>query len=282
MQVLGLAPKRAKKRKGDQSPDSRNDTASSKGGSQDREKHKKKSKDKKKKKKKKKKKEKHKNKGNKLSFVDGFFDSKDNCELTDLSFLCGTMPPEYLDVLSGADGPAIPSSAVEKPNRTKTKRRKDGTTLQERLQEKLERNKQRLRQQREKAMLAKASRHKSHDKLGSQASPSLLESEVQYNSSYLDGHKLLSGAPPLVEGKGRVPSVPCPQLSQRSPIPREAFVKLQQKHPRDLFARKLDSPAVDQLRGRLQHEEEENTDLFSLGKSRPKTLELHTRQGNCL
>ncbi|XP_041460389.1 INO80 complex subunit D-like isoform X2 [Lytechinus variegatus] len=274
MQVLGLAPKRGKKRKGDQSPDSRNDSrndssnAGSKGGSQEREKHKKKSKDKKKKKKKKKKKEKHKKKGNRSILDDVMFNSKGNFELNNLNLLCRSRPPDYPGAVVGADNRTFHSNSVERAIKTKSKRRKDGSTLHERLQEKLERNKQRLRQQREKEMLAKSMQHTPFSNAATlEHTNNLLDSGVvQYkNSSYLDSQKYLPLMPPLVEGKGRVPSLPWPQIPQHLSSPREAFVKLQRKHPKDLFARKLDSPAVDLLRERLQQDEDERTDIFPLG-----------------
>ena len=274
MQVLGLVPKRGKKRKGDQSPDSRNDcrndssNAGSKGGSQEREKHKKKSKDKKKKKKKKKKKEKHKKRGNRSILDDVMFNSKGNFELNDLSLMCRSRPPDFASAVIGADNLTLHSNSVERAIKTKSKRRRDGSTLHERLQEKLERNKQRLRQQREKEILAKSMQHTQFTNAASlEHTNNLLDSGVaQYkNSSYLDSQKFLPLIPPLVEGKGRVPNLPWPQMPQHISSPREAFVKLQRKHPRDLFARKLDSKAVDLLRERLQLDEDERTDIFPLG-----------------
>ena len=175
--------------------------------------------------------------------------------------------------------------AGDKP---RTKLRADrGPILQDRLQYKLEKNKQRLKLQRDKEIEAiksaaqgrlssssptKLSETSANTTPMQQTSFSgLLSSLLQHQSGLYSGYHLpvlpstSSDVPHSHTHLGGIPSMPF-QLPPPHVPPSATVVLTKTRKPRELYKQKLKIPAVDKLREAYQEKERKRIDLFPLGK----------------
>ncbi|XP_072043300.1 LOW QUALITY PROTEIN: INO80 complex subunit D-like [Amphiura filiformis] len=297
LQVLGLVPKKVKKvrkptpslppgERGDTPESSRDDLSLksyTKKAAKDKKKKKKKDKDRDRDRDKHNKHAKNKSKSKKHNHISQLLNSSPS-EHVDLNALSSLLlhqtPPSALNhhgTNFDADGKLTKQNHNGDKARTKSKSDK-GSLLQDRLQHKLEKNKQRIRLQRDKEIEARAVQGRlasptRHSPTPMQPSFSgLLSSLLHHQSNLYSGYHL----PVLPSSSSTMPGVPhslthlgFPSMPFHLPpplVPPSATVVLSNtRKPRELYKHKLKIPAVDRLRDAFQKEEKRRPDLFPLG-----------------
>lgn len=289
LQVLGLVPKKIKKvKKPGEFPEGT--PCSSPMEEYPHEKHKK-AKDKKKKKKKDKDRDKHKHskgksKSKKHNHISQLLNSSEPVNLDALSLLIHQQQnspsngPSHTN-FDSTDGKLITKQNGGDRSRTNKSKSDKGSLLQDRLQHKLEKNKQRIRMQRDKEIEARTAQARllssptRHSPTPTPMQPSFsgLLSSLLHHSSLYSGYQLpvmpstSSGVPHSHHAQlSGFPSMPFHLPSAH--VPASATVVLTNtRKPRELYKQKLKIPHVDHLREAWQEEEKKKIDLFPLGKS---------------
>ncbi len=294
LQVLGLVPKKNKKVKKlasslspgeqDYSPDSSRDDTS-----HDRHK---KAKDKKKKKKKDKDKDrdkhkhaKNKSKSKKHNHISQILNSSPSepVDINALSLLLHQSSPSAVNhhgTNVETDCKLTKQSQIVDKARTKSKTDK-GSLVQDRIQHKLERNKQRMKLQRDKEIEARAMQGRLSSPTSQSPTPmqpsfsGLLSSILHHHSNLYSGYlpvlqqssssSTIPGVPHSHAHLGNYPSMPFHLPPPHVP-PSATVVLTNTRKPRELYKQKLKIPAVDNLREAFQTEEKRKIDLFPLGK----------------
>ncbi|XP_038058198.1 INO80 complex subunit D-B-like isoform X2 [Patiria miniata] len=280
LQVLGLVPKKTKKSKAGVVSHEQNDIPRIEPHNaviEERANRSKVPKEKKKKDKHKRKHEKHRNRSKKSDATQAEGAVSDNSlTFNPLELLLRSSPHlpsvESANLPSAAthNGPDDGSAAgaTEKP---KKKSRSRQSSLQDRMRDKLEKNKVRLKLQRERelqARLQQAAKPQSPDQCTTSPAPSLgtPSSSLSHPSLFADfGDHLPSMPPHLAHSKTKADTANLPFAVTNLPPLSASVVQAQTKKPRTLYTKKLGLKSLDNLREIYQHEEERRLDLFSLG-----------------
>ncbi|XP_022088477.1 INO80 complex subunit D-like [Acanthaster planci] len=277
LQVLGLVPKKAKKSKtGDVPMEQNDDTRTEEHNVMigERVNRPKVPKEKKKKDKHKRKHEKHKNRSKKLDVTQADTEVNDNSLTVDsLELLLRSSP--HLPVAETVNLPPVAArdspedgGTTEKPKKRSRSRQ---STLQDRMRDKLEKNKARLKLQRDRelqARLQQPGKPQSPDQCTTSPAPSLAtpSSSLSQPSLFTDFSDHLPSMPPhLAHSKTKADTTNLPFAVTNLPPLSASVVQAQTKKPRTLYTKKLGLKSVDSLREIYQKEEERRLDLFSLG-----------------
>ncbi|XP_033624508.1 INO80 complex subunit D-like [Asterias rubens] len=274
LQVLGLVPRKEKRCKpGDPSNDQH--VAAEEHTIESHVDKLKPPKEKKKKDKHKRKHEKHKNKSKKSdvqnhSAVGSHALSRNSLELLLRASHSGSLESTILPHSATANDGLDNDFVAEKPRK---KSRSRQSSLQDRMRDKLEKNKVRLKLQRDQELQARLQQVTKSSQSPSQRTTSPASSLGAPSSSlsqpplFADLSDHLPTMPPHVtHSKAKVDTGPnLPFAVTNLPPLSASVVQAQTKKPRTLFTKKLGLKSLDSLRDIYQAEEEKKLDLFSLG-----------------